>query len=289
MKKYISFLFLALMSLSVFSQDQAPPKPSTGKQLPGTGYDGLKPYDLYPVAIYDPRISVKGVTFIRRYADTGRGEFLDVQVELQSRVPQDHNYSIYILAAYERDRVNDSERELIPYPAWRKWDPLKEDRILYFSNLMPEQITAKEVWGEELFNKKKTDLDKLHWKGFPAEFPEPTFDEVVDYLCKNPAKALPLTVFGESGPPKEKVVVFNYIAQTAEEKKRYVHETLPKHTYTIYNNKYQTSFTSHHYTEYRPNFLAFNKVAVLVFDPSKQVNNLLFRKFYDISDLKITY
>lgn len=286
MKQILAILALILLSTSngLFSQEKAPQG-----TIPGTGYNGTKPYDIYPLAIYDHRIRMKHVSFIRRHADTGRGEFLDVQIELESRVPEDHNYAIYVLAAYERDRVNDAERKLVPYPEWRKFDPLKEDRILYFTNVMPTPVTAKEVWGEELYNKKKSDIEKLHWKGFEAEVPEPTFDEVVDYLCKNPAKALPITLFGENGPTKDKVVVYNYIAQTPDEKKRYVHDTLPKHTYTIYNNKYQASITSHHYTQYRPNFLTFNKVAVLVFDTTKPSNGLLIRKFFDISDLKITY
>ncbi|TGL75497.1 hypothetical protein [Leptospira jelokensis] len=284
MNKTIFALSFTLLSVALFAQETGN---TQGTQVSAASSKDNR--DLYPLSMYDARIRLKNVSFIRRHADTGKGEFLDVQVELESRVPDNHEYSIFVLAGFEGDRVNKDERRLVPYPAWRKADPEKDERTLYFSNIMPTPFTAKEIWGEETYAKKKEEMEKRHYAGFEAEMPEPTFTEVVDYLCKNNAKALPFTLFGETGPSKEKQVIYNYVAQTEDEKKRQVHETLPKHTYTIYNNKYKTTITSHHYTQYRPNFLSFNKVAVLVFDTKKPTNSLLFRKFIDISDLKITY
>ncbi|WP_411822099.1 hypothetical protein [Leptospira sp. 'Mane'] len=287
MKKLLILISLSLVLGGIYAQESGNTGTTSGT---GTQVAGSKDVpDLYPLSIYDPRIRLKNVSFVRRHADTGKGEFLDVQVDLESRVLEDQTYAIYVLAAYEGPKVNEAERKLIPYPKWRTNDPQKEDKLLYFTNVMPTPVTAKEVWGEELYNKKKTEVERMHWKGFETEMPEPTFNEVVDYLCKNNTKALPFTLFGETGPSPDKIVMYNYIAQTPEEKKKQVHVTLPKHTYTIYNNKYQTSISAHHYTQYRPNFLSFNKVAVLVFDTKKQSNSLLFRKFYDITDLKITY
>jgi len=286
MKKLYILTFFSLLTLALGAQDQGT---SVSSNSGATSSQGAKDiHDLYPLSIYDPRIRLKTVSFVKRHADTGRGEFLDVLVEIESRVMENHDYAIYVLAGYEKSDINESERKTIPYPIWRKYDPHKESLSLYFSNVMPTPVTSKDIWGEEKYKKKIADIEKLHWEGFEAEIPEPTFGEVVDYLCKNQAKALPFTLFGESGPTPDKIVVHNYIAQTPEEKKKQVHETLPKHTYTIYNNKYQASITSHHYSQYRPNFLSFNKVAVLVFDTKRQANSLLFRKFFDISDLKLS-
>lgn len=284
-KTLLAFSF-SLFTCVLLAQDTGTPGGTTTPKDQGATSEVR---DLYPLSIYDPRIRLKNVSFVRRHADTGKGEFLDVQVELESRVQETQEYAIYVLAAYEGDRTNPEERKLIPYPKWRKNDPEKEARTLYFTNVMPTPVTATEVWGEEVYKKKKMEIEKLYYQGFEAEMPEPTFTEVVDYLCKNNAKALPFTLYGEMGPEKAKAVVYNYVPQTPEEKKRYVHETLPKHTYTIYNNKYLTTISSHHYTQYRPNFYSFNKVAVLVFDTKKTANSLLFRKFIDIKDLKITY
>ncbi|GBF49688.1 hypothetical protein LPTSP4_12040 [Leptospira ryugenii] len=286
MKKISIFLSLLLLTRLVSAQDAVPASTTSGNTI--SQGDNKEIHDLYPLSIYDTRIRLKKVSFVRRHADTGKGEILDVLVEIESRVMENHDYAIYVLAAYERDLVNDAERKLIPYPEWRKYDPKKEARTLFFTNVMPTPVSAKEVWGEEVYKKKIAEVEKLHWQGYEAEIPEPTFTEVVDYLCKNQAKALPFTLFGESGPSQDKVVVHNYVAQTPEEKKKQVHETLPKHTYTIYNNKYQAAITSHHYTQYRPNFLPFNKVAVLIFDTKKPVNGLLFRRFFDITDLKLS-
>lgn len=286
MKKIYILLSLTFLVLNLGAQDAS----TTASPGGATSTQGAKDiHDLYPLSIYDTRIRLKNVNFVRRHAETGRGEFLDVQVELESRVMENHDYAIYVLAGFEKNDINEAERKAIPYPIWRKYDPHKESYTLYFTNVMPTPVNSKEIWGEEKYKKQLAEVEKLHWQGFEAEVPEPSFNEVIDYLCKNQAKALPFTLFGESGPTPDKIVVHNYIAQTPEEKKKQIHDTLPKHTYTIYNNKYQTSITSHHYSQYRPNFLGFNKVAVLVFDTKKPVNSLLFRKFFDIKELKMTY
>ncbi|MDZ4725664.1 MAG: hypothetical protein SH817_05885 [Leptospira sp.] len=286
MKKLYTLLSLLLLTFAINAQDTQPASTTSGTTI--SQGENKDVHDLYPLSIYDPRIRLKTVSFVKRHADTGRGEFLDVLVEIESRVMENHDYAIYVLAAHEKNSINEAERRVVPYPEWRKYDPKKEAKTLYFSNVMPTPVTAKEVWGEETYKKKIAEVEKLHWQGFEAEIPEPTFTEVVDYLCKNQAKAHPFTLFGEAGPTPDKIVVHNYIAQTPEERKKQVHDTLPKHTYTIYNNKYQASITSHHYTQFRPNFLSFNKVAVLIFDTKKPVNGLLFRRFFDISDLKLS-
>lgn len=282
MKQFTLVLSFVFLALGIFAQDKGN---SQGTQVATSG----PKRDMYPLSIYDPRIRLKKVSFVRRHADTGKGEFLDVVVELESRAVENHDYAIFVLAGLEKDLVNEDERKIIPFPAWRKIDPQKEARTLYYTNVMPTPVSAEEVWGKEEYEKRKIEVEKLHMDGFEAELPEPTFTEIVNYLSKNKDKALPFTLYGETGPEKDKAVLYNYVAQTPEEKKRQVHETLPKHTYTIYNNKYRVTVTSHHYTQYRPDFKTFNKVAVLIFDTKKPVNNLLFRRFYDISDVKITY
>jgi hypothetical protein len=154
---------------------------------------------------------------------------------------------------------------------------------------MPANVPPQEIWGEEDYKKRADEVEKQILKGYEAEMGEPSFDELLKYLSLNPGKALPFTLYGEEAPPKEKIVVHNYTNQTPEEKKSFRHETLKDHTYTIYSSKYQTTIITHHYTQYRPGFYTFNKVAVLVFDPSKEKNNLVIRKIIDLGKLKMTY
>lgn len=285
MKKPLLFILYAyfactFLSLPLRSQEQ--------NQANQVAANDAK-YDYYPLAFYDPRIRLKKVSFVRRHADNGKGEFLDVQIELESRVMSSHNYSIYVIAAHERDAQNDEERALVPYPSWRPYNPLAEKKILTFVNIMPVNIPVVEIWGEEEYKRKQEEVDKMISRGFTAEMPEPSFDEFMLYLTKNPQKALPFTLYGEEGPIREKMLVHNYVPQTEEERKNWKHETLKDHTYTMYSTKYKTTIISHHYTQYRPNFYTFNKVGILVFDPTKEKNNLILRRIIDIGKLKMAY
>jgi len=285
MKKLSIYTLIALFSFSLqpaWSQNQQ------GEQV-AARQNQNEPASYYPLAFYDPRIRLKKVSFVRRHADTGKGEFLDVQVELESRVLQAHNYSIYVIAVHERDAQNDEERALIPYPSWRPYNPQKEKRIVTFSNIMPVNIPAVEIWGEEELKRKQEEVDKMILRGFTAELGEPNFDEYIKYLSLNPGKALPFTLYGEEGPAKDKILVHNYIPQTPEEKQAWRHETLKEHTYTMYSSKYKTTIITHHYTQYRPNFYTFNKVGILIFDPTKEKNNLIIRRIIDLGNLKMSY
>ncbi|EMY03388.1 hypothetical protein LEP1GSC029_1346 [Leptospira interrogans str. 2002000626] len=44
---------------------------------------------------------------------------------------------------------------------------------------------------------------------------------------------------------------------------------------------------SHHYTEYRPGYVTYNKVVVLIFNPLKEKNKLVYRRFIDIGGIKL--
>lgn len=287
MKRLITLLFI-LLSGFLFSQDKKPgSSQASNEQVSkvGTSYSSFKDY--YPLSIYDPRFRVKKISFVRRHADTGRGEFLDVQMDLEGRVEENVDYAIYVYAANEVDTTNPDEREVIPYPRWRKIDTEKDTTRVRFSKITPENFGKKEIWGEELIKKKQEEVLQKNEQGYDAEVGEPTFDETIQYLIKNPAKALKFTIYGEMGPTADKAMIHNYTPPTEEEKKRQVHDTLPNHTYTVYGAKYATTILSHHYTQYRPNFVTFNKVAILIFDAKKEKNNLVYRAFLDIGDIKM--
>jgi hypothetical protein len=287
MKNLRTILLLAILSFSfqpgAWAQDGGAENQG-GNQVAANG--NAEPY--YPLAFYDPRIRLKKISFVRRHADTGKGEFLDVQIELQSRVAKAHNYSIYVIAVHERDAQNDDEISLVPYPSWRPYNPKKEKKIVTFSNIMPADVPPVEIWGEEELKKRQEEIDKMILRGYEADLGEPNFDEYMRYLSMNPGKALPFTLYGEEGPAKEKILVHNYTAQTEEERKVWRHETLKDHTYTMYSAKYQATIITHHFTKYRPNFYTFNKVGILIFDPTKEKNNLIMRKIIDIGDLKMS-
>ena len=243
----------------------------------------------YPIPVYDPRLQVKNVSFTRRHADNGKGEFLDVQIDITNLSTESVNYKTYILAIHEQDDMAKYDDPLLPYPTWRKTMPEKDKKVVLFSNLMPQNVSPKEIWGEELYQKKLKEVEEKQLLGYKVQLEEPNMNEYIQYLLRTPDKALDFTLYGERGPVKEKVLVHNYIGQTEEEKKLQKHDTLGKHTYTVYNNKYNSSVISHHYAEYRPGYITFNKVVLMIFDPQRPKNKLVYRKIIEIDKVKLTY
>jgi hypothetical protein len=60
-----------------------------------------------------------------------------------------------------------------------------------------------------------------------------------------------------------------------------------KQTFTVQNNKFFTTVTTHHFSLYRPDFLFYNKVVILVFDLERPRNKLIFRSVKNIGKIKM--
>jgi hypothetical protein len=287
---FIAFC-LVLFSFNISAQepeaDVTTSTPSNGGSA--AGGDSKVDYKTYnPLAVHDYRFDVNAVTFNKRYADNGRGQVLDVQIELKSNVREDVEYSVYVLAVNETNSVEPVSRALAPHPKWRPVDPKKEKKIINFSDLMPQNVAAKEIWGEKQFNSRKADVDKRQNLGQRVKLDDPTLEEYVLYLSKNPQKALKYKLYGEKGPQgPEKVFVSNYSPIKAEEDAVDVYESYNKHNYTVYQNKYKTTVFSHHYNQYRPNFYPYNKIVVLIFDPNRKENQLVYKIILDLGNLKV--
>ncbi|MBM9578566.1 hypothetical protein JWG45_15570 [Leptospira sp. 201903070] len=270
---------LLLLFLGQSSYSQNAEKPDPNKKDGGTDY--------YPLSFYDERLAVKNISFFRRHSDNGKGEFLDVMVELENRDFEPAKFSAYILAVNETSSVSAEKRELVPFPKWRGYDSENNTFVINFQNLMPQKLEPKTVWGEEKYNKVKKEYDDKIARGETVKMGIPALTEMITYLTNHPENALEFTIFGEQGPKKDQVLISNFVDQTEEEKKKQAHESLNKHTYTIYNAKYKATLMSHHYTEYRPGYVSYNKVVILIFNPLKEKNKLVYRRFMDVSGIKL--
>ncbi|RHX86395.1 hypothetical protein [Leptospira stimsonii] len=270
---------LLLLFLGQSSYSQNAEKPDPNKKDGGTEY--------YPLSYYDERLSVKNISFFRRHSDNGKGEFLDVMVELENRDFDPAKFSAYVIAVNETTSVSAEKRELVPFPKWRGYDTENNTFVINFQNLMPQKLEPKSVWGEEKFNKVKKEYDDKIARGETVKMGIPSLTEIITYLTNHPENALEFTIFGEQGPKKDQVLISNFVDQTEDEKKKQSHDSLNKHTYTIYNAKYKTTLMSHHYTEYRPGYVTYNKVVILIFNPLKEKNKLVYRRFVDVTGIKL--
>ncbi len=280
------FTILAFQLIGQQNQPTSPPGAEKKEEAKSEKYGDFKEY--FPLATYDPRFKVGKISFVRRHAGNGKGEFLDAQIEVENRVYESLNLSIYVFAINETNSIDKEKREIVPYPKWRTFDPLRVNQKINFSNLVPQNLETKEIWGEKRFNDQKADVEARQLRGEKVKLGEPSLSEYVLYLSKNPQKSMPFTLYGEQGPAPDKILLHNLKAPAEDEERRQINTQVDKHNFTIYNARYQTTIFSHHYTQYRPDFFTFNKVVILIFDQGKAINKLVYRNFIDLGNLKMT-
>jgi hypothetical protein len=296
---------LVLLSLSLFAQDDKGNEersPNFGSQDSSGSGSTLTNYS--PLAVYDYRMTVKNISFSKRHALSGRGEVLDVQVDMFTQDTKDNKYSIYVLALNESNAVEPVARALAPHPSWRPLDPKKDKKMINFTSLVagkkiPKEELMKAVWdnlkpqGTGLFDKRtfderKKEIADRQTQGQRVTLGEPDLEEYILYLSQNPGDAKEFSLFGTlNGPEPAKYLEADYKGITEEENTKDIYASFPDHTYTFLYDKTKTSVITHHYSEYRPDFFFFNKVVILIFDPSRDKNKLVHRSIHDLGKMKI--
>ena len=226
----------------------------------------------------DSNLEVKNINYLKTYASSGRGEFLNVTFDLINKSEKTKEYLVYVLALHEAVVP-------VPYPSnWRADDPQKNIKIIKFQKLSPELLEDKTVIGE----KTTADMANLKYKSVLNQslnrLDEPGLDNFINYLIKNPDKALKVKVFGNESPSKSEYITSN-LSTLKEERDRDVNYATENHTWTIQNNKFTTTVTTHHFSLYRNDYLFFNKILVLVFDPSRPNQKLVYRSLQTLNGL----
>lgn len=244
-----------------------------------------KDYQALPTA--DPLLEVRNISFEKRIAPSARGEILDVQFNLYNQDVKTREYAVYVLAVHEADVP-------VYYPSkWRYNDPQKGMKYIRFQKLSPEPDWLKE---EDVFKAVSSEeVVKYHQErdknaildGTLRRVPnDPNLDDYIMYLIKNRDKALKVKVFGIQAPEDGTPLSTNRSVDEAE-LKRDVNYKADNQTYTVQNNKYFTTITTHHFSIYRPDYLFFNKVVILVFDLERPRNQLIFRSIHNIGNMKM--
>jgi hypothetical protein len=282
MNKLFKYLFLSLtisLTLTLLAQDPAKntaPPAKDGAKADAKKDDLALLKEYTPIPQLDPSFTVSGTSYLRRAAHNGKGDVLDVQINIANNEASLREYSIYVFA-YNETKIP-IVNPLAPPPVWRDNDPNKLNTTVDFSVLCPEKITPEDVWGKEGLKAKQEKSEKEKLKGFTYVVGEPSLNEYMLYLTKKPEKALKFKLYYED-VPKDKVTESNFKNDEAELKRDMNNKAVDSHTYTIFNSKYKTTITTHHYSQHRANFFFFNRVAVLIFDSK---NALVYRSIEDI-------
>jgi hypothetical protein len=265
--------FLAISLLAQEPKNTKPPSEDK-KASPAKDETLAMMKDYTPIATLDPSFSVRNISYLRRAAHNGKGDVLDVQLSVENNEAKTRDYSIYVLAFNESK--NPVFNTLAPPPIWRENDPNSKNRIINYSVLCPEKVAIKDVWGEAALKQKEEKVTSNRLKGYTAELGEPNLSEYLFYLTRKPEKALKFKIAGEA---IEKSTSSNFESSEAELKRDMNLKAVDTHTYTIFNSKYKTTIMTHHYSEFRPDFYFFNKVAILIFNDK---NVLVYKTIQDI-------
>ncbi|MCB1140856.1 MAG: hypothetical protein H7A24_07110 [Leptospiraceae bacterium] len=293
MKQFLSTLLVLILASHLYAEGEQPaenkstaaPQEETTEQAEARKkarrkeiYETTKDLQVLPTP--DPLLKVKNINYLRNYASSGRGEFLNISFDLDYTGQETKEYLVYVLALNE-------EIAEVPYESkWRSKDPQKNIKLIRFQKLSPEPIEPKAVLGE----KSAQDYDNLKMASIlnntlNREF-EPTLEQYVDYLTKNPDKALKVKVYGDEAPAPAESNLSN-IEVKQDERDRDVNYATDNHTYSILASKFKTVVTTHHFSKYRNDFRFFNKVVVLVFDPSRPNQKLIHRSIQSIKKPKV--
>ena len=248
------------------------PKADTKGQVPVL----MTIQDYSPIAVASSRFQIKNVNFDRRYAPTGLGEFLDVVFDMDNLTGGPLDLYAYIIAVAETDAVDASYREVIPYPAWRKHDPLSERYLVRYLTLTGRDgLKADEIAGQ-IWDASDPDFRWARYRVAamrtsaavqkPIEDVLPPMWKYQNYFFFNPENGLKFKLHGELGPLEADAIQTNFIRPTAKEQETRIFNNIDKHTYTLEHSRRRTIFRSHHYSQFRPNYRFFNKVIIMVFE-----------------------
>jgi len=286
--RIVSYLLVSVLAFPILAEgEKAAPADETPEQAVTRRKERRKVLieaakDIQAVVTPDPDLTVNNFSLLKNYAASGRGEFLNVSFNLVNKTNKTKEYQIYVLAGWEED-------EKVAYPSrWRKGDPQIGIHLLRFQKLSPEPIDDKVVLGDKAFEERenlryKAQINELPLRDYDNEL---TFEGYDHYLIKNQDKALKLKVYGDEAPPKSEQILSN-IEYKKEEIDRDVNYSTEKHTYTIQSTKFNTTLTTHHYSQYREDYKFFNKVLVLIFDPTRPAaKKLVFRKLLNFDSIK---
>lgn len=94
--------------------------------------------------IRDDRISVENVSFWKKNATDGKGDYLEVSFDIMNKTEDPIPLKMFLIAFNERDLVDKEYRRYVEYPKWRVFDEDKKLHKLILFDSIPT-INHEEV------------------------------------------------------------------------------------------------------------------------------------------------
>ncbi|MCB1199406.1 MAG: hypothetical protein KDK41_02075 [Leptospiraceae bacterium] len=217
---------------------------------------------------YDERFDVKNIYFSKRIAPSGKGEMLNVTMDIENLSEETIPLKFYLVAFYETDlSLENKHRKYNGYPEWRKRDLDAEiKKIVRFESIPAVDHAAVAEWrknrdeqvrkaqGEEpKEDTKETDESKKRKIAYQ------NFLDYVNYIEKN---------MGDSG--------IDILVQGMENSKA---QTLTEANYTTISQALKSSIWGQIYSRYTTQRKFFNHFGVVLYDTDEK--KVVYRQFFN--------
>lgn len=143
--------------------------------------------------IRDDRVSVENLTFWKKNATDGKGDYLEVAFDIVNKSEDSIPLKMFIIAFDEKDLVDNEYRRYVEYPKWRTFDEDKKmHKLMLFSSIPDtkhEEVAAFARKKEEAVAKNGGFKPREEQAEPAGSKKKPTlrqFLEYVQYVHENP-------------------------------------------------------------------------------------------------------
>ncbi len=234
-------VLLLLVSLPLIAQDN---NQNTGKVIAGG-------------SAFDERIQIKNFFYWKKYAPSGRGEFLEISFDAINHAEYNIPLKMFIVGFYEHDETDSLYRKYVSYPQWRSRDFEAEVKKIALFDSVPK-LDHEEVanWaaknrGEDPQPEAKTESEKRKRKTAYQRFLD-----YVSYIEAHPDKGIDVPLQGWE----------DTTTLTSKEAE-----------YNIVSISLKTSVWATLYSRYRQNPVFFNHLGVVLYDMDEK--KVVYRQF----------
>ena len=191
----------------------------------------------------DGRIFVNHFSLFKRFTSNGRGEYLEVLIDIENKTDEDLNFKFFVLGFHEVNKIDKAKRRYIPYPTWRERDFEAENLSIVYLDSIPKI-------SEEKLKNFVPNLNKYA-----------SFLQYINYINKNPDDGIDVFISGLNG-------LGNKSSLYEGEK------------YSISNRRLGTSITLKLNTPYGAKARPFNHIGLILVDMASK--KVAYRQFYKI-------
>ncbi|MCX7632023.1 MAG: hypothetical protein N2Z22_01680 [Turneriella sp.] len=140
----------------------------------------------HPVGwIRDERIAVENLSFWKRNASDGKGDYLELSFDIINKTEDPIPLKMFLIAFNEQDLVDHEYRRYVEYPKWRVWD---EDKIRH-KLILFDSLPAMDHKAVAAYARKREEAVAKTGGFKPREEPEqpvskrrPTLKQFLDYV-----------------------------------------------------------------------------------------------------------